>query len=267
MRAAEAVERLGQQADRMEVFGARPLEPSEACIRDIDESDFFVGVYAYRYGFIPEGSDVSITEMEFQHAVTAKKPVFCFMVDESYQWPPEMIEAEPGYSKLTAFKDKLKKQLVRDTFTTPDNLGFKLAASLGRYLTERSSPLYGQLEQMVESMAGKKDEERRKVVDALDAAMQIVNRTVRYFADQRQTGERNLVEERALSDGWQHVGTQLAQLQNPPQELIERLFYKSQYWSDPDMWTTEWVAASRIGLEEIANESRTILLARVAPQP
>jgi hypothetical protein len=60
--AAEAIERLGQQVGRMEVFGARPVEPSAACLAEIDECDLFVGIYAHRYGHIPNGSHVSITE-------------------------------------------------------------------------------------------------------------------------------------------------------------------------------------------------------------
>ena len=80
--AGEALERLGQQAGRMEVFGARPEEPIDACLNEIDECDLFVGIYAYRYGYIPEGSDVSITEAEFDHAKRHNKPVFCFLIDK-----------------------------------------------------------------------------------------------------------------------------------------------------------------------------------------
>jgi Domain of unknown function (DUF4062) len=134
--AAEALERLGQQPGRMEVFGARPEEPSEACIREIDQCDLFVGIYAHRYGYVPEGSEVSITELEFQHAKDKSKPIFCFLVDEVYPWPPPMIEAEPGRAKLSRFKDTLQRQLVRETFTTPQDLAVKVATSVGKYTTD-----------------------------------------------------------------------------------------------------------------------------------
>jgi hypothetical protein len=133
--AAEAVERLGHQVGHMEVFGARPEEPSDVCLSEIDECDLFVGIYAHRYGYVPDGSHLSITESEFDHARKNNKPAFCFLVDEDHPWPPKMIEKEPGRSKLSNFKAKIGSRLARDTFTTPDDLAYKVAAALGRYLS------------------------------------------------------------------------------------------------------------------------------------
>jgi hypothetical protein len=44
------------------------------------------------------------------------------------------MEPEPGQSKLEAFKDRIKTRVVRNTFTTPEDLAYKVAASLGRFL-------------------------------------------------------------------------------------------------------------------------------------
>jgi hypothetical protein len=133
--AAEAIRRLGQQVGQMEVFGARPDEPSEVCYSEIENCDLFVGIYAHRYGYVPDGADVSITEAEFNHARTNNKPVFCFVVDEDHPWPPKMIEEDPGKSKLRDFKARIGAELVRDTFTSSEDLGFKIATALGHYLS------------------------------------------------------------------------------------------------------------------------------------
>ncbi|HLL75616.1 MAG TPA: DUF4062 domain-containing protein [Pyrinomonadaceae bacterium] len=138
--AVEALERLGQEVGRMEVFGARPEEPSKACLSEIEACDVFVGIYAHRYGYIPPGSQISITEAEYDHAAEHKKPIFCFMVDEDYPWPPKMIEAQPGKSKLDDFKRRVGEALVRDTFTTPEVLAFKIASSIGRHLAQNQPP-------------------------------------------------------------------------------------------------------------------------------
>src|SRR5208283_2099428 len=45
-----------------------------------------------------------------------------------------MVEDEPGRSKLLNFKKKVGSDVVRDTFTTCEELAYKVAASLGRYL-------------------------------------------------------------------------------------------------------------------------------------
>lgn len=137
--AAEAIERLGQQVGRMEVFGARPDEPAEACLTEIEECDLFVGIYAHRYGYVPDGGVVSITEAEFDHANGKSKPLFCFLIDEDHPWSPKMIEDEPGKSKLRSFKAKIGTGMVLDTFTTSEDLAYKIAAALGRYLSTRDN--------------------------------------------------------------------------------------------------------------------------------
>jgi CheY-like chemotaxis protein len=136
-KAAQAIERLGQQGVRMEVFGARPDEATATCLDEIDASDAFVGIYAHRYGYIADGSTTSITEQEFDFAREKNKPIFCFLVDENQPWLPAHIEQEPGRSKLNDFKRRVSETVVRDTFTTPEDLAYKVAASLGRFLLTR----------------------------------------------------------------------------------------------------------------------------------
>lgn len=140
---AEALERLGQQTGRMEVFGARPEEPVTACIAEIDECDLFVGIYAHRYGFVPKGSTSSITEMELDHATKSNKPIFCFVVHDDHPWPPKMIEDGVGKERLKALKQRIGSGVVRDVFTTPEDLAVKVATSVGRYLSQKTPPKTG----------------------------------------------------------------------------------------------------------------------------
>jgi CheY-like chemotaxis protein len=134
-RATEAIERLGQQGIRMEVFGARPGTAAEVCFEEIGSSDAFVGIYAHRYGFVPEGSPTSITEQEFDFALARGKPIFGFLVEENYPWPPTLIE-HVNYERLAAFKQKVKK-FVRDSFTTTEDLAYKVSSSIGHYLIHK----------------------------------------------------------------------------------------------------------------------------------
>lgn len=134
--AIEALQRLGHDVGRMEVFGARPEEPMRACLSEIEACDVFIGIYAHRYGHVPSDSNISITEAEYNYAVELKKPMFCFMVNEEYPWPPRMIEEHPAKSKLVRFKQRVSEAFVRDDFTTPEVLAFKIASSIGRYLTQ-----------------------------------------------------------------------------------------------------------------------------------
>jgi Flp pilus assembly protein TadD len=131
--AVEAIQRLGYEAVTMEVFGARPEEPSTACLQEVEDSNLIVGVYAHRYGFIPPDANISITEQEYEYARRRGKPVFPFFIAEDHPWPPKYIDVEPGRTKLIAFKERVGDQLIRDVFTTPDDLAYKVAAAVGRY--------------------------------------------------------------------------------------------------------------------------------------
>jgi hypothetical protein len=133
----DALERLGSQVDRMEVFGARADDPTQASLKDLEKSELFVGIFAHRYGCIPSGSTTSITEQEYDHAMKLKKPMFCFLVDENHLWVPSMIDNdEPAKSKLRAFKDRIRADSTIGVFTTPDDLASKVVTSVSRYLTQ-----------------------------------------------------------------------------------------------------------------------------------
>jgi CheY-like chemotaxis protein len=137
VKVAEAVERLGQHGVRMEVFGARSTEARVASLDEVELSEVFVGIYAYRYGHVPAGSPVSITRMEFEHARKLGKPTLCFVVDQEQPWLPRHIDPMPEATLLAEFKEHIGRSLVRDTFTTPLDLAFKVAASLGRHLLQQ----------------------------------------------------------------------------------------------------------------------------------
>ena len=110
----------------------------DACLSEIEDCDLFVGIYAHRYGYVPNQANISITEAEFRHAKKLKKPIFCFVVEDKHPWPVEMIESEPGRAKLEALKAAISSSFVRARFTTPDNLALKIATSVGRHLAQPS---------------------------------------------------------------------------------------------------------------------------------
>lgn len=49
----------------------------------------------------PEGSEISVTEMEFNRATEVGIPQLCFLLDENYAWLPHHIEGESQKTKLT----------------------------------------------------------------------------------------------------------------------------------------------------------------------
>src|SRR6185369_14086462 len=138
--AIRAVEGTNYQASKMEVFGARPDEPLDACLKEVEESDLFIGIYALRYGFVPEGEDISITEREYVHARKLGKLIYCFLLDDENQsWFKRWIEGEPGKTKLEDFKELIQKHHVCDNFTTPDDLRAKVANALSNFVASQKA--------------------------------------------------------------------------------------------------------------------------------
>src|SRR5574342_1044116 len=132
----ESLLNAGYHPSDMADFMARSQGAKTACLDEVAEADYFVGIYAWRYGFIPQGSEVSITEQEYDEALRLEKPRFCFFVEDGYAWPDQFKEGGDGGEKMNKFKAKLDATIVRTTFTTPDSLAKKVLSTLARYEKE-----------------------------------------------------------------------------------------------------------------------------------
>lgn len=70
----DAITMAGMLWHGMEIFTASIHPTVEECLRLAREAEVLVGTIAWRYGRIPEGSDISITEME--HDVAKERLMF-----------------------------------------------------------------------------------------------------------------------------------------------------------------------------------------------
>jgi hypothetical protein len=52
----------------MEHLPALDADAIQASLALVDQADVYLGVFAYRYGYVPKGHEISITEMELQRA-------------------------------------------------------------------------------------------------------------------------------------------------------------------------------------------------------
>ncbi len=63
-------ERAGfEPREMMEHLPALNTDAVDISRRMVDQADVYLGIFAYRYGYIPDGQDLSITEMEYNRAV------------------------------------------------------------------------------------------------------------------------------------------------------------------------------------------------------
>ena len=62
----------------MERFTASVHPTVEECERYARDCDLYVGIIAHRYGWIPDGKQLSITELEYDAAKKAERPRLMF---------------------------------------------------------------------------------------------------------------------------------------------------------------------------------------------
>jgi hypothetical protein len=102
----------------------------DTCLSQVKKASYFVLLLGWRYGYIPDGSELSIVELEFNAAVESGIPRFCFVIDDRHAVSPRHVETGEGAEKLRRFKGRLESQHVVTRFTTPDDLARQLITSI-----------------------------------------------------------------------------------------------------------------------------------------
>lgn len=140
----EGIRQLGLIDVAMENLGARDERPKDECLRLVQkESDLFVGIYAHRYGFVPEGDGISITESEYEAATLGNLPRFIYLVDTDHPWLPRYIDQGASSKRLEKFRHKLLATHICQKFTTEDQLTARVVADLGRHQAMRQTARVG----------------------------------------------------------------------------------------------------------------------------
>ena len=115
--------RAGFASDQMmENLTALDKDAVETSLKMAEDADIYLGIFAYRYGYVPDGSDISITEMEYNKAVELGKPRLIFFIDEDHPVTGKDIERGAGSAKLEAFKERVGKERVAAFFKSPGDL-------------------------------------------------------------------------------------------------------------------------------------------------
>lgn len=112
----------------MEQLPARNATGITASLEMVDEAEVFIGIYAFRYGWVPIDYDVSITEIEFDRAVARyaeeKLPeIMVFFAAEDHPITSKDVEADASaQEKLRRFKTRVRKNRVCAEFKSTEDL-------------------------------------------------------------------------------------------------------------------------------------------------
>src|SRR5215472_1419938 len=121
-----ACERVGfAPHDMMEHLTFLNADAIDVSLRMVERADVYVGIFANRYGYVPDGYEISISEMEYNRAVELDKPRLIFFDHEDHPF-----EIGSGAEKLKVLKDRIGKARVAAFFRSPQDLRAHVAEAL-----------------------------------------------------------------------------------------------------------------------------------------
>lgn len=136
----KALRSLRHDVIAMEDYVATDQRPLDKCLADVATSDVYVGIFAWRYGYVPPSQEQSITELEFRKAVETSKPCLLFLLHEEASWPRKLIDRD---SRLEAFRAELERDYVISFFRSIDELASLVSIAVTNHLEQRM-PIEGQ---------------------------------------------------------------------------------------------------------------------------
>ena len=139
-----ALRQLGHDAVAMEDYVAADQRPLDRCLADVAACDVYVGVFAHRYGYVPEQGNPqgrSITELEYRHAQAKGKPCLVFFLDPAAPWPSTWSDAFTGDGdggrRIRALREELGRDLLASFFATANELAQKVSVAVTNQLNDR----------------------------------------------------------------------------------------------------------------------------------
>lgn len=156
----------------MEHSPARDASGITESLKMVDDADILVGIYAWRYGCVPEGHDISITEMEFDRAVERKaagqlREILIFTACDDPSFSKDNIEDnDVAQRKLAAFKAKASAGRVRKEFHSAEDLEIVVGNALQDFVSRHQTADFCNLPNFPPFFG--REEELQKIHEALD---------------------------------------------------------------------------------------------------
>ena len=119
----DACLRLDLFPKAMEELPVRDADAVHVSLEMVESADIYIGLFGRRYGHVPEGHDISITEMEFNRAVERGIPILVFLIHDDHPITFKMVEvSEIAQKKLEVLKARASKLRHRGEFKSAENL-------------------------------------------------------------------------------------------------------------------------------------------------
>jgi hypothetical protein len=137
----KSLRKMGHDVIAMEDYVASDDRPVDKCLSDVQRCDIYIGIFAWRYGFIPNSGSNSITEQEYKHAKKHNIPCLIFLLDEKTPWSPNFIDSHTGDGDkgklISSLRNNLKNESILSFFDEKTDLAVKAAIAVYRHEREK----------------------------------------------------------------------------------------------------------------------------------
>ena len=115
---------MEQDVVAMEDYVAQDQRPLQKCLKDVASCDIYIGIFAWRYGYIPEKNNIkklSITELEYLKAGKIHIPRLIFLLRDDVPWSPHFIDGtaqsdNKSKADINRLRNALKKNHLPSFF-------------------------------------------------------------------------------------------------------------------------------------------------------
>ena len=144
----QSLRRMRHDVIAMEDYVATDQRPQEKCLTDVANCNLYIGIIAWRYGYIPhEGNpeNKSITELEYRKAIEVGKSRLIFLVDDDAPWPLKLTDMHTGESNSGAlikrFREELQQQELVSFFQSSEELAGLVSQAVHNWEVEHVSEI------------------------------------------------------------------------------------------------------------------------------
>jgi hypothetical protein len=127
----------------MEDYVATDERPLDRCLADVDACDLYVGIIAWRYGYIPLKNNParkSITELEYRRAASKGKPCLLFLLGPRATWPEAEIDDGALRTCIADFRRELEKDRLVSYFQNADQLAKLVSIAVAQWERSQLTP-------------------------------------------------------------------------------------------------------------------------------
>ncbi|VVB97418.1 Uncharacterised protein [uncultured archaeon] len=128
-RVSNVIRKMGHIDIAMEYYGAEDKRPLDKCLEDVAACDLYIGIFAWRYGYIPPGHEKSITELEYRKARECNKHCLIFLLKDDAPWPMNLVEKE-NIIRIEALRKEISNNHLPAFFSSIDELSGCVAEAI-----------------------------------------------------------------------------------------------------------------------------------------